>query len=372
MDTDKFQKFSLPHLDFNGDLTPNNKTPRPYEIKKSSSFETLLEQNEETLTKFKISLRKQSRLEEEIQKLTEEVQRLADTNKSLVDEIYILRENESNAKVQIHQLEQTLDVQEEKLALVISQLDRSQTENQRHQKYQDKIKNQVRPYLQQLKEYARSLEEQIQQSEKKLNYKETQVRELRAQMSELSKNTRAQIEVMEQQHQESLEAYESQLETLKSDMQTIKGEAEALVLKNFKLQKSFDRQVELENQLIEMSRAKELQKEQLESEVLRVQEKNNEYHRENQKLQIEHADLQQRVRSDSERIQEFEKAHYDMQHQLESLRYMWNAKNEENEKVKLAMQALEKLNLDLSLKVQELRSGAAATNAMTSVVDSTL
>ena len=104
-------------------------------------------------------------------------------------------------------------------------------------------------------------------------------------MGELSKNTRAQIEVMEQQHQETLESYEEQLQTLKSEMQNIKNEAEALALKNFKLQKSFDRQVELENQLIEMSRSKDLQKEQLEAEVLRVQEKNNEYHRENQKTE---------------------------------------------------------------------------------------
>lgn len=360
MDTDKFEKFSLPHLDFSNEPTPlTPKTNRPYEVKSTSSFDTLLEQNEETLTKLKISLRKQARYEEEIQKLNSEIQKLTDTNKSLVDEIYILRENESTAKVQIHQLEQTLAIQEEKLAVLVDQGQRMQSEMGRHQKYHDKIKNQVRPYLQQLKEYARSLEIQSQQAEKKLNIKETQLRELRAQMAELSKNSKAQIEVMHQQQQETIEAYESQLQNLRHDMQTIKAEAEAVSIKNIKLQKSFDRQVELENQLIEITRSKDTQKEQLEAEILRLQEKNNDFHRENQKLQIEHADLQQRVRSDYERIKDLEKNQYDIQHQLESLRYMWNAKNEENDKLKLAMQALEKLNLDLSLKVQELRSEAA-------------
>ena len=46
-------------------------------------------------------------------------------------------------------------------------------------------------------------------------------------------------------------------------METIKAESEALVLKNQKLQRAYDRQVELENQLIEITRAKDLQKSQL-------------------------------------------------------------------------------------------------------------
>lgn len=275
------------------------------------------------------------------------------------DEIYILRENESNWKVQSSQHEQTLQLQEEKIYILTSQLERAQSEILRHQKYHEKIKQQVRPYLQQLKEYARSLEEQTDRAEKKLNHKETQIRELRTQMGELSKNTKTQIESMDRENQSSIESYENQLQNLYKEMETIKAESEALVLKNQKLQRAYDRQVELENQLIEITRAKDLQKSQLEGEVLRVQEKNNDYHRDNQKLQIEHADLQQRVLSDTERIKEFEKNQYDLQHQLESLRFMWNAKNEENEKLKLALQALEKLNLDLSLKIQELRSGSA-------------
>ncbi|MEK6774005.1 MAG: hypothetical protein AABY64_08695 [Bdellovibrionota bacterium] len=370
MDTDSFQKFPLSHLDFNNE-SPAEPQANAFNFRKSSSFETLLEQNEETLTRLKISLRKQSRLEEEIQKFQSEIQRLTELNQSLTDQNYVFRENDGDWKVQSSQYEQTLQTQQEKIVILTSQVERNQSELQRHQKYHEKIRNQVRPYLQQLKEYAHSLEEQLERAEKQHTQKELQVRELKAQMAELTKNTKIQVENMGRQHHESLDSYEHQIQTLNEELKSLKAEAESLVLKNFKLQRSFDRQVELENQLIELSRAKDLMKQQLESEVLRIQEKNNELYRENQKLSIEHADLKHRVLSDTERIKEFDKNQYDLQHQLESLRYVWHAKNEESEKLKIALQALEKLNLDLSLKIQELRSSSSPTMRASDEVNST-
>lgn len=58
---------------------------------------------------------------------------------------------------------------------------------------------------------------------------------------------------------------------------------------------------------------------------------------------------------DNETIKNLQKENRQFQDQLESLRYMWMAKNEENEKLKVALQSLERLNLELSQKINEMR-----------------
>ncbi len=359
MDVDSFKKFPLAHLNFKNDTeTKSSSENISYDLKKLSSIDTLIEQNEETNTKLKVSLRKQARLEQEILNVKSEIQNLIEYNKSLKDENYVLKENEAHWKIQISNAENAILINSEKLYVLESQNQKYKSEVLRYQKYHEKIKNQVKPYLQQLKEYSASLEAKIENLDQRFIQKETQLRDVRNQILEVTKNTKLQIEATEKQYFESTELYESQINKLNETITSLKNEAEALVLKNFKLQRSFDQQAELENQLIEMTRARETLKTQLETEVLKIQEKNNELFRENRKLQIEHDDLKQRVLSDTENIKQIEKSKYDLEHQLESLRYIWNVKNNESESLKISLQALEKLNLDLSLKVQELRTPA--------------
>ncbi len=368
MDVDSFKKFPLSHLNFTNDTETKSSENVTYDLKKLSSIDTLIEQNEETNTKLKVSLRKQARLEQEVIAVKTEIQNLIEYNKSLKDESYVLKENEAHWKMQISNAENTILINSEKVHVLESQNQKYKSEVLRYQKYHEKIKNQVKPYLQQLKEYSTSLEGKIESLDQRLMNKEAQLRDVRNQMLELTKNTKLQIEASEKQYFESTELYESQINKLNETIASLKNEAEALVLKNFKLQRSFDQQAELENQLIEVTRARETLKTQLENEVLKIQEKNNELFRENRKLQIEHDDLKQRVLSDTENIKQLEKTKYDLEHQLESLRYIWNAKNNENESLKISLQALEKLNLDLSLKVQELRMPATKATSTDSLV----
>ena len=44
-----------------------------------------------------------------------------------------------------------------------------------------------------------------------------------------------------------------------------------------------------------------------------------------------------------------------LRRQMESLRFMWNQKNEESERQRKSLEALEKLNYSLSQKLEELR-----------------
>ncbi|HWU42998.1 MAG TPA: hypothetical protein VN132_06150, partial [Bdellovibrio sp.] len=130
---------------------------------------------------------------------------------------------------------------------------------------------------------------------------------------------------------------------------------EELEVKALKLHTSLERQDILENELVTLRRSKEDLKDRLEQDIQRLQERQSELIRQNQKLGVEHADLQIRVTEDQELQERLERENRQYFEQLESLRYMWNAKNEENEKLKVAAAALERLNLELSQKLNELR-----------------
>ncbi|MGZ3818698.1 MAG: hypothetical protein ACXWRZ_18730, partial [Bdellovibrio sp.] len=139
------------------------------------------------------------------------------------------------------------------------------------------------------------------------------------------------------------------------DVQMLQQIQEELEVKTVKLHTALERQDSLENEIVTIRRAKENMKERLEKEMDRQQERIMELTRQNQKLGVEHADFQIRVVEDQQRIEKLEKENCQYVEQLESLRYMWNAKNEEHEKLKTAVAALERLNVELSQKLNEMR-----------------
>ncbi|MNL27286.1 Chromosome partition protein Smc [compost metagenome] len=227
---------------------------------------------------------------------------------------------------------------------------------ERHQKYHERIKTQVKPYITQLKEYSKTQEIKSQEMENALSQREAQLRDLRHQIIDVTKNSLFQVETTEKKMKDMTEFYETQIQTLQKDLALLQNTQEELEMKSLKLHSSLERQDALENEVVALRRNKEEMREGLEKEILRLQDRTNELTKHNQKLGIEHADLQIRAVSDDETIKNLQKDNRQLQEQMESLRYMWTAKNEENEKLKVAIQSLERLNLELSQKINEIRS----------------
>lgn len=328
----------------------------PKEILKSSSVESLISQNEDLSTRLKVALRRLALLENENQKLGEEAQRARLSQTAVADQVLIYKEKDNMWKQKLQQAEKQKEVQTEKALALQSKVEKLSAECVRYNKYHDRIKTQVKPYIHQLKEYSRDLENKNQLLSQERSRQDAQLSDLRFQIMEVTKVSRQQIEIHEKKSQELIHFYEAQIDNQKNELHNMDLLNKELEIKAIKLNKAMEKQDELENQVVELLRSKEELKARLEQEVLRLQDKSNELHRSNKRLEIEHADLQELALSNEAQIKTLQKDKQDLTEQLDSLRYMWNAKVEETEKLKTAIQSLERLNVDLSQKVNELRT----------------
>jgi chromosome segregation ATPase len=374
MDIESFQSLKLKNVDFSEESSPSrvrnveniplpdempagfNYASLPRDILKSSSIENLISQNEDLMTRLTVSLRRLSLLENENQKLGDQAQRARLSQSAVADQILIFKEKDNIWKNKLDHTEKEKDVQLEKALALQLRCEKLNAEVERFRKYHDRIKIQVKPYIHQLKDYSRSLEEKTQRLTQDNSKLDAQISDLRYQILEVSKNSRSQIEMRERQTQEMVQFYEQQVNSQAEELKSTAALNTELEVRALRLNKSLEKQDELENQVVELLRSKEELKARLESEVSRLQDKSSDLHRHNKRLEIEHADLKQLTMDHEVQIKNLSKDRQDLSEQLDSLRYMWNAKVEETEKLKAAIQSLERLNVDLSQKVNELRT----------------
>lgn len=375
METETFQNAFLANLDFEQQTSKrseaiplpdempkrNDFSHLPKEILKSSTVENLISQNEDLMARLKVSLRRLSLLENENQRFSEESHKARMSQSSTTDQLLVWKEKDNLWKAKVDQLEKEKAIQAEKMRAFQEKSQTLASEMSRHLKYQEKIKTQVRPYVAQLKEYSRTQDIKLSETESLLANREAQLRDLRHQMMEVAKNSIYQVEVTEKKSKDMIEFYETQITKMTEDLAHLTRVQEELELKSLKLHAALERQDSLENELVAIRRSKEEMRQRLESDLGQTTDRMQELSRQNQKLGVEHADLQVRVIDNQDRIQKLEKENFQMHEQMESLRYMWNAKNEENEKLKAAAAALERLNIELSQKLSEIRRSEEAS-----------
>ena len=368
METETFQTAQLSHLDFASDSMSVGSIPLPDElpqradlshlpkdILKSSTVENLISQNEDLMSRLKVALRRLSTLEEENHRFSDQAHKARLAQSSAADQLMVFKEKDSVWKRKVDSLEREKEIYAEKAKALQIKIETLETDLLRHVKYHDRIKNQVKPYISQLKEYSKIQEDKVEELNNLLSQKEAFISDLRHQIIEVTKNSRFQVESTEKKMLELTTHYEEQIQSLNYQVIELQRSQEDLEIKTVKLHSALEKQDSLENEIITLRRSKEELKDRLEKEISRQAERVSELSRQNQKLGVEHADLQVRVVEDAESMKRLQRENFENQEQLESLRFMWNAKNEENEKLKTAIGALEKLNLELSQKLNELR-----------------
>lgn len=333
----------------------------PQDILKSTTIENLFSQNEDLMGRLKVTLRRLSGIELENERLAESA-RKANMSQTLVhDQLLILKEKDGLWKSRSEILNTEKRVLQEKYDAIEKKAAGLSASVERHQKYHEKIRLQVKPYIAQLKEYSKNLQEQIQASEIKDQKQEALIADIRSQIIEITKSSRAQLEIETKKNQQLTAFYEKTLDENQRELEILRDISKDHDFKTLKLNKSLERQDWLENEVIQISRSKEELKVKLEEEVNSLQARIHELNRQNQRLGMEHADLQVRVFDDSQQIQNLKTENEQIREQLESLRYMWTAKNEETNKLKSALQSLERINLDLSQKINDLRENQSTS-----------
>lgn len=384
MENGSFQHLNLAHLNFdelNGEIAHPDQDPAdemvmaplkkshqkhshqvlefqevPQDLRKSSTVETLISQNEDLMARLKVTLRRMTQLEDQNKAFSSELENVKQSYTSVSDQMLIWKEKERLWKERNEKLETEIQGFKARFPDYM----RMEVQIERLQRYQEKVKTTIKPYVQQLKDYGQSLHVQIQGLNRQLELKETEISEAKHKATGLKEQLNEQARFYEMSQNDLIGQFEKSKESMLSDIRALSESNVALEQKAQNLDRALERQDELENLVIALRRNKEDFQSEVQAELQQLREQNRDLKQTLVEKEMAHQDLQQERENLRTETRLLLSRREELEEQLTSLRYMWTSKCEENEKLKISQASLEKLNLELSTKLNDLRKGPTA------------
>lgn len=336
------------NIDGKSDLSSWDKITAVTEAKPAKSLETLIQINEISNEKLKISLRRLSLAESEIQQLKEKLEETHSINQNLQEQIFIFKEKDKASKATIGELQERNEIIKIQLDMLTQREHELKNEVSRLKKYQDKINTQVKPYFKQLKEYSRNLEQQTVKISELNEHKEVQIKELKEQIGNVIRNFQIQSDLIAQKNEKTLLHYEEEIAKFQEELKKIQEHNSSLISRNEDLEHYHQKYLETENKLIEIERYAQDRKSALELTISTHEDKIKQLSRHEFKLETEIADLKLTTKTLIAENTDLKQKLMDTEKQLESMKYLWDQKNNENSKLKSSLESLERINVELS------------------------
>lgn len=322
----------------------------PEEHTLHSSVEAALAQNEDLMARLKVTLRRLTNTENENIELKKSLGTLTRRVNSIDDDRAVWKSREQSLIEQIKAFEIRI-VAQKSMSKDIMDLNEKIG---RYKKYQEKIRTQVKPYVQNLKNYADSLVREVQELHTELSRRENEVSEL----EEKSFSLETELKQIHERHALEIQRLTEIAEKNHIDLSSQVGNLKTEVLRLSSKAEKFDemrlREDELENTLISVKREREESLKELRS---REQELLGELGLARMKI----IDLQTKQSSllEKNEVEKSERARLEsqivgLQEQMASLRFMWSSQTEEMEKLRASQSSLEKLNAELSRQLNQL------------------
>lgn len=325
-----------------------NSLPGKEETKANKSLETLIQMNELANEKLKVSIRRLSYAENEIEILKNKLKELEANNQNLQDQEFINFEKEKTRNAQLKQLQDENEILKIQHSLITSREVDLRNETHRLRKYQEKINTQVKPYFKELKEYSKNLELQIQKISEVNERKEVQIQDLKNRVSDMIDNFNFQIETEKTRNEKVISRYEEIVSQNHQDLTKQKENIHFLNSKVEDLEHYHQKFLETENKLIEMERFFSEKRIQYEKTTQDLNDKIAALQRLEYKYETENKDLKLTTKKLFDENTKTKEDLFNTEKQLESLKYLWDQKNSELIKYKQAMDSLEKINIELS------------------------
>lgn len=322
----------------------------------SKSLETLFQMHELANEKLKISLRRLSLSENEIEQLRRQLKELEEKNQSLHDQIYLSNDKEKKLKISFQQMSEQVEIYKVQYEMIATREEELKLEVARLKKYQEKINTQVKPYFKQLKEYSKSLETQNEKISSQLEHKDVQIIELKNQLGEVIKNFQFQTDIDRRKFENTLNHYEEQVSELSNNLRDLKEQNKNLESKIQEHEDYHQRFLETENKFIELERFFKQKREEFETELSYKKSKIQELTRNEYKYFTESEDLKLSIKTLIEETKILKENVSNKDKQLETMQFLWEQKNNENEKLKSAINSLEKINIELSQNFNTAKS----------------
>lgn len=345
---------------------PPNLASLPSRILHSGTVETLIGQNEDLMARLKVNLRRNATLEQRILDLQNELNDTRSENASLQDQYFIVQEKDRIYKTKAFEIESQFDGQKAEITLLRTKLEEITATTQSKIKiletYVRRVRRWVRPSMDKLRgrlerERLRTIEfvHHIEQLRNGVAERDVEIGELKRRMEDLSRYEREREHQFQQDQARLVDSYEGKMRDqaeqalkLESDLKYFKERAQ-------RLDEARREQVEAENKAILYARKNVDLERRLNTEIHQYQEQAAAYRGEAKALAAELETMRAEMRRSREEGERLQGENARMTDQLESLQTLWGETRRQTETLELRIDALNKINQELSKKLKDQR-----------------
>lgn len=354
--------------------TNGNLAQLPTAKVKSGAIESLLSQNEDLSARIKVLLRRLAAIEEENLTLTQEHREMKHQLHGLTDQASVYREKESAWRERTITAEEALDIQQSLLRQKEMEFAKlraqewelrthlqAQTENMERSyhrllRYRARIKTWIQPTLKKLNQLVNEKDLRLEQFQREIQKTEVQCQSLIHKNLEQLRKSREALRTAEEDKLQLISGFEQTRRDLEREIATLHETSMELRKKAAMLDRSLERQDYLENKLVFAERENQELRTKFTEEFTHVQTQLFEWRHKAQSLEVERDSLNSGKNELELEYRKTKEIADRLDEQMEALRLLWKEKVRENEKLRNGMQALEAINSELSVKINDLRT----------------
>lgn len=302
-------------------------------IHRSQALQSVMNQNEDLMARLKAAMIRNSEFENQLEEKDLEVGRLRKERDDLHEQTLILKEKELIFRERTERSLQKGEQYKEENTELLLRLSKVERAFRRLFKYREKIRTQV-PYLKTLRKKAHRLTDVNSHLKRQIDELTTRLQKIHSEMSESQANL--------------VSNYEAQIQKIQQDLEAAQKKANER--DQFK-----QSQVEFENRSIELDRELQHVKFAYSKESQALRSDLEQYRRQTKELLVQCETIKSQMSSKVVELKAANESNEKLSDQVESLQILWREKQEDLERSQEKNRSLQKLNQDISLKVNELK-----------------
>lgn len=302
-------------------------------IPRSQTLQSVINQNEDLMARLKATLIRADQLETQLEEKDAEIAKVKKERADLYEQTIILQEKELIFRERTEKALQRGEDLKEENAELLGRLEKVERAFRRLFKYREKIRTQI-PELKILRRKSHRLSEVN-------THLRTQVEELTTRLQRIHTE-------MSDSQSKLIADYETQIQKLRDELQELQQKASE--------RDSFlQAKTKFENRCIELERETTHIKTSYAKENQALKSDLDHYRKQAKELLVQCETLKSQVSSKSLELDEQAKTSGKLSDQVESLQILWKEKQEDLERSTEKNRSLQKLNQDISLKLNEAK-----------------
>ncbi|MEZ4872603.1 MAG: hypothetical protein R2827_10295 [Bdellovibrionales bacterium] len=335
----------------------------PIDVLKSSAITTLINQNEDLHSRLSVQIRKNALAEEQIHKLRQTLEEQKSQLENLKDQVIIYRKKDQVVSSRYSKVDQELKKYQDRIDFL----------ELKYSEYYSTNSNKLELITEEnqlLESRSRRLGRHKSRLLKIANIYKSEITRLKTDIDEISKvveTTQTQlgeaanhIQTMSKNNKENIDALESKYQDLKThSSNTISHLHDQIDELNEKLKQHnsvVELNISLKNNIVNLTRQIEARDEETQNEIERIQSELGRYRMEAKQKTVELNQIEKKYEQTLALAEKSEKERKEAEEENENIRILWKEHQSENEKLIEQNQSLQKLNRQLSIKMNEYRS----------------